>query len=151
MKSLIALFLFLTSATSFAVTCFEAKSLPADLEGLPTVTCVSDVSLKLVIPTLPQTPYYQFSVKTNEGELVENKVIFREVGNKFKVAVKKVVAHTRGSGCDYSDSKVLSYSVLVDGARNIVPDSLEVEGIYTENYDECHSDDMVTIQKYSKL
>ena len=151
MKLLIASMLLLASVASFATTCFEAKSLPADLEGLPQVTCVNNVSLKLVIPALPKTPYYQLSVKTNSGEIVQDAVIFRKEGNNYKVVASKVISEVSGGSCEYASIKLLSYSVLVDSSRNVVPGSLTVEGVFSETYDTCHSDDQVTTVKYSKI
>lgn len=151
MKFLIASFLLIASATSFAATCFESKSLPADLEGLPTVTCVESASLRLVVPALPKTPYYQFAVKTNEGEIVENRVVLKQEGSSFRVSVAKVFEVVGGGSCEYASSKILRYSVLVDSSRNVIHGSLQVEGIFSQTPDTCHSDDDVTVVKYSKI
>lgn len=151
MKTLIATSLLALSFSSMAATCFKPEKMPSDESRLPARICVEDFSVKLVIPELPQTPFYEGMVVTSAGTATK-KVNFIETRDKtFKVSLGLPMVEIDNGACGnyYKSDLVVEFDV--DRKAKAINESLTVYATEHETYDLCHSNGSTTVIKYNRI
>lgn len=146
MKILTFFSLFIFSATVMAGTCFRADNLS---EFLPETICVDSYDLELVIPSLPNMPYYQVKISSTAGSIEEKANFLSTRKNEVIVNSTLVFIEEDEGACGpfFQSSLVFEFSADLKG--KVLANSLSVTGVELQNGDTCHTQPTETITTYS--
>ena len=151
MKTMITAALLSISLSSFAMTCFKPEKMPSNESRLPARICVEDFGVKLVIPELPQTPFYEGMIVTSAGTSVKA-VKFIETREKtYKVSLSLPFVEVDNGACSNYYKSDIVVEFAVDKKAKAINESLNVYATEHESYDLCHSNGSTTIIKYNRI